>query len=184
MPNPPLDALRKATSIGPDPQDINNPEAWKLGVMPFLPSLAGIGRGVVGAAGRLRNVLGPLVGRSLPEVSNVVPGASSAVLEGLQRASQSARDLMNNPSAMNMMDRLYQEANPIFRGLEESGTFAGPRTVGGLRHMPVAETLGEVSPEFTPQGGEALYNVGKGALGRTADPMESVYAKIMSRMGR
>lgn len=56
-------------------------------------------------------------------------------------------------------------------------------TPAARKVMPAAETLGEIDPMFTPVGGEELFNVGRGAVRKLVDPMESVYAKIMSGMG-
>ena len=80
------------------------------------------------------------------------------------------------------------------------GTLAIPRAtsvvsgaakgaLGGLKALsekfnPVAETLGEVDPYFTPVGGEALYNIGKGASKAVADPVYASYMKLLGKGGR
>jgi hypothetical protein len=79
-------------------------------------------------------------------LARAVPSASESMA-----ATQSARDLLN-PTSGARMNQMYQEANPVFRGLEDAGTFAGPRNI----QLP--SPLGERVPEFTPQGGEADYN--------------------------
>lgn len=65
------------------------------------------------------------------------------------------------------------------------GSGAAPKAISGLQGAlrPASETLGEVSPEFTPVGGEGMYNAGKAGLQKIADPMESVYQKIRGTMG-
>jgi hypothetical protein len=51
-------------------------------------------------------------------------------------------------------------------------------------YAPVAETLGEVNPEFTPTGGEGLYNVGKSLARQVRDPLEAAYERIKLMGGR
>jgi hypothetical protein len=62
--------------------------------------------------------------------------------------------------------------NP-WEGMEvKQGMMPGPPALSALRSIlpginrirPVMETLGERGAEFTPVGGEALYNLGKGGL--------------------
>lgn len=53
------------------------------------------------------------------------------------------------------------------------------------RIAPVTETLGEVNPDFTPVGGEGLYNVGQkvaGASHGVEDLAAQAYKKYISRM--
>lgn len=52
------------------------------------------------------------------------------------------------------------------------------------RIVPVAETLGEVNPDFTPTGGEELFNAARSGLHKAMDPVEAAYHTIMSRMGK
>ena len=52
------------------------------------------------------------------------------------------------------------------------------------RMAPVAETLGEISPEFTPQGGETMYNMGRKAIQGLADPTERAYQRLAGMLGR
>lgn len=121
MPNP-LEALKKASSIGADPdaEMIHNPHNWTRAEMPLAP----------GAIGGMTDSL-----------------------KGLFRFS---------PANEAVMESMYQRANPVFRGLEESGAFSGSRTINPA--APVRETLGELNPEFTPTGGEGLYNIAKAGL--------------------
>lgn len=60
-----------------------------------------------------------------------------------------------------------------------------PEVIQGLsRAIPrAAETLGEHLPEFTAQGGEEMYNLGRQGLGKVADPVEAAYQRIMGTMG-
>ena len=167
MPNP-LDALRKAQHIGPDPIGPNAPVAQ--GVMPMLPAIQGL-LGLFKAP--------EAVARVAPQIEPLSAGA-------VQR-----------------MEQMYQRANPVFKRLQEAGAFAGDRTVGSWpqvvsgasravpaaseassRIAPVMETLGETHPDFTPVGGEGLYNVGREAVRGLADPLLNAYTKLRGTMGR
>jgi hypothetical protein len=101
----PLEALRQYQARASADPELNNPDNWKQGIMPFLPGAGGL-------------------------------------LSGLKKATPVAQKV-----------------------------------------IPAAETLGEIDPMFTPVGGEELFNVGRGAVRKLVDPLESVYAKIMSGMG-
>ena len=119
MPNP-LEALRKASSIGPDPYGVSDIPISR-GEMPLgapMKLIAGL-RGLFSGLGK----------KMAPEA-----------LQGLQRG-MSAR-----PTAM--------------------------------------ETLGELNPEFTPVGGEGIYNVAKRGLQQIADPAMEAYHNLLRRGGR
>lgn len=166
MPNP-LDALKKAQSIGPvtPGNRFNIPaDSIKRGEMVALP-----GEGAIGAL------------KGLYQKSGIIP---------------------------EVMESMYQRANPVFKRLQDAGMFAGDRTAGAAasagsravqsapraipnlaseasyRAAPVRETLGEINPEFTPMGGEGLFNVGKEAVQGLIDPAVKAYLRIMSTMGR
>ncbi len=105
-------------------------------------------------------------------------------------ATQSARDILN-PTTSKVMSRMYEAAKPTFQAMKNQ--FAGDRTVGGIQGLagrmsgsPAAETLGEVLSDFTPVGGEALYNVGKGAVVHqpSQDPSIAAYARLLLNRGR
>lgn len=49
-------------------------------------------------------------------------------------------------------------------------------------YSPVAETLGETMAEFTPRGGEELYNIGKRAAQGVVDPLESAYQTVRAKL--
>jgi hypothetical protein len=72
-------------------------------------------------------------------------------------------------------------AGPVLKG---AGLLPGAAAdlVGAA--APAAETLGEVSPEFTAVGGEGMFNMGRGALSQATDPAESAYQAILARGGR
>lgn len=173
MPNP-IDALRKASSIGPDPRAVD-PSQISRGEMAIGPgSLSGAIAGLRG-----------LFARPAP-IRQV-----AAQIEPL------------TAGATQRMEQMYQQANPTFRRLQDAGMFGGDRTVGSWsqaaprapravprasetssRMTPVQETLGEMRPDFTPVGGEDMYNVGKRAVQGLSDPVLQAYHKILGSMGR
>ena len=47
---------------------------------------------------------------------------------------------------------------------------------------PQAQTLGELLPEYTPVGGEALYNIGRAPVPRVPNPLnESAFLRYASK---
>lgn len=62
-------------------------------------------------------------------------GAMGSLLEGAEttipRAWQSLADI-SHPGAGEMMNKMYQEANPIFQKLKDAGMFSGDRTISNL----------------------------------------------------
>lgn len=125
----------------------------------------------------LRERLGPLTEAGMP----MAPAGNVGRLAG------SLGDILN-PQTEVVMERMHQAARPAFKALEKAGTFAGDRTVGGLRTLgnaaKVGETLGEVNPEFTAVGGEGFYNVAKKGLQKITDPLEAAYNNILRNGGR
>ena len=77
---------------------------------------------------------------------------------------------MPNPSyPLTALKNATSIGNPWDKIEVKQGMMPGPPALKGLasalpamkRILPAAETLGEVDPYFTPQGGEAMYNLGK-----------------------
>ena len=103
-------------------------------------------------------------------------------------------DLTVSRGEMPILPLAASGGSAVLRGLR--GLFRRPTApVGAARALPgaseassrvapVMETLGEVSPEFTPQGGEALYNMGRKAVQGLAGPTERAYQRLASMMGR
>lgn len=159
----------------------------RLDESPLWAGVKGFGAGALEGLQRFATPLN--IATAIPTVRGAVglmqgakaaPGAIGAL------SKWSADDLLGNPSSMAVMDRMYKSANPTFQQLNKGGMFSGPRNVGNLYGptAKAAETLGEGVAEFTPVGGEAMYNVARQGLQKAADPMESVYKAIMSKMGR
>ncbi|SRR5258708_2077986 len=157
MPNP-LDALRKAQTIGADPEMSQVTQS----VMPMLPEGA-----LAGLAG--------LVGKWLPRAAKVVPGAIQGLPEGaetmIQRLSAGAKPVVDS----------MQRAG-AFAG---DRTVGGLNSLASkAATSPAMQTLGEVNPEFTASGGEGLYNVAKTGLKKVIDPVESAYNRLLASGGR
>lgn len=147
---------------------MSKPSARQWGDHPVI-------QGLLSAGSRIglddpQAVMGVGAPPSPSELTEIVPGVMGRLRgaisgPGVEAATQSARDVLN-PIAARNMDALYKQAHPAFRALQDAGAFIGDRTVGGLHHIAgaagaVGEKLGEYVPEFTPVGGEALYNLGK-----------------------
>lgn len=181
MPQNPLNALKKASSISSNPSS-PDPSLISRGQMPVPPwgsIMSGVGQAAQGAA------------TAAPEA---LQGLAKAVPSGIQQLG---------PETTNVMNRMYQVANPAFKALQDAGTFIGDRTTGLLQSLPkvaqaavpagseastytgpVAETLGEVDPFHTPVGGEGLYNVARAGLRGIVDPVEEAYKALLSRGGK
>ena len=93
----------------------------------------------------------------------------------------SAKDILT-PAAKAMGERLFQQANPIFRGLQKAGVFAGDRSVQLGR--PISTAQAALPAEFSPVGGESLYNAIRPAVKAIKDPLENVYQAILAKGGR
>lgn len=59
-----------------------------------------------------------------------------------------------------------------------------PQWEASHRAFPVQETLGESHPDFTPVGGEGLFNVAKQGLHDLVDPAYAAYLKLLGQGGR
>lgn len=179
MPNP-LDALKKAETIGAGPGERfrqllhDTPVTQDSAPLPLstaaMNGLGGLGRSV---GGWVKGLMGG--------GEEAAPGVVQGVLRGLPEGAE------------DMITRLSAGARPVVQGLQRAGAFAGDRTVGGIHSLgtaaatsPAATTLGEVSPEFTPatETGQAMYNAGRQGMKQVTDPMEAAYARIKATMGR
>ncbi len=133
-------------------------------MVPGVGGLGAVGKGAEAAAG-LREAM-------------LTPEQTAAV-------TTAAKDILN-PGTARMMEMMHREASPTFKALEQAGTFAGDRTIGGLTRAlaPRAETLGETTAEFTPQGGEGIYNIARPTGKQPIDPKDAAYLRVMGTMGR
>lgn len=113
-------------------------------------------------------------------------------LEALKKASFIGPDWTMDPNIVKRGEMPMPNIGPILGAV---GRYAQPaiRALGGLlggsrgniarRSAPVMETLGERIPDFTPVGGEAMYNAGRQAPRAMAEPMEGVYQRISQLRG-
>lgn len=118
-------------------------------------------------------------------------------LNGLRKATSISAgpadpmvDVQGNPVPV-------QGAMPAPFSLGSGGILAGLRGLfsGGAKESmnmtpeitslgaPV-ETLGERAADFTPVGGEGLYNVARTGLKKVMDPAEAAYHAILAKGGR
>ena len=106
----------------------------------------------------------------------------SPALLGLQKATSIGPD--RRAEAFRQMEDTRKDAampppGELFASLTNLGKLAVPSLRRGA--ASAAETLGEMSPEFTAVGGEGMYNIGKGVRPSTA-PYE-VYQRMMEKFG-
>lgn len=97
-------------------------------------------------------------------------GFGAGALEGLRNLSSPA-----------------QLANIASVAIPMMGAYRAPKAVQGLAEAisdaaPAAQTLGELLPEYTPRGGEALYNIGRQMTPRTSSPLaESAFTRYVNK---
>ena len=60
--------------------------------------------------------------------------------------------------------------------------FKGPRV--RVSPAPATETLGERAAEFTPIGGEELYNTARPLTRKASSALEAIYQNLLARGGR
>lgn len=108
-------------------------------------------------------------------------GFASGALEGLRKQSSPLNMLglatMAIPGAGAIRGaRAAEEGSEAVLGLSKAILGLSPK-----RYTPVTETLGELLPEYAPVGGEAMYNVGRGAI----EPVEKALSpfKQMQQSG-
>lgn len=100
--------------------------------------------------------------------------------EATQLATQSASDVIN-PATASQMERMYQQASPTFKGMQNAGAFSGNRSVGSLYQPP---SLGLTNPEFTAIGDESGFNLNRPPTSPAVSPQDAAYQRILSQKGR
>lgn len=113
-----------------------------------------------------------------------MPTPTNPAVLGLQKATSIGAD--PRAEAFRAMDAGRKDAampppNEWLDSLTALGKLAVPVIRRGA--APVAETLGEMAPDFTPVGGEGLYNVAKGATRKAGDSVDAAYQALMARLG-
>lgn len=81
-----------------------------------VPQVKADAQGVLDALSGLKNRL------------SQIPTSASKAGIGMGTSAQGANDMLN-PSSMQMMDKLYQQSNPVFKSLQQAGQFAGDRAI-------------------------------------------------------
>jgi hypothetical protein len=173
MPNPyaQITGLQKASSIGAGSEDINKPQNWQRGEMPLAPGVFNPWKAAFGESESVLDGLRRLLGAggggkvaqaatAVPKTSQALSGLASAIPGEADMAAQSVRDF-TNPGSQRAMNQMYQEANPVFKGLEDAGTFAGPRNVGAM-------------PQAAPGGLDAMERIKLGMPPETPLPTDIV----------
>lgn len=105
-----------------------------------------------------------------------------APLLGLQKAQSIGAD--PRAEAFRQMDNTRLDAsvpNPENKGM---GALDALSRMVREYTGPVQETLGEWNPDFTPMGGEGMFNAARGLKAKAGDAAEQAYHAIMSTMGR
>lgn len=183
MPGP-LDALRKAETIGAGPKErlraqIN--ETPPLVDAPPLPLPAGAVEGLVGwMKGMLPDSITG-ASRGLQRAASGMSGLPYGAGRAMGTSPAGAADILN-PRTAEVMQQMYDKARPVVAAQEATGMFGGDRTVGGL-YKGNLPALGEIAPEFTPVGGEAALNAAR-PTPKVTNPIESVYQRLLLAGGR
>lgn len=133
--------------------------------------------------------MGGNLSRVTRAAENLTGGGSAPVeaFEALNRAAPSVKPL--SPGNVGMMDKMYAQSNPVFKGLEKAGAFGGERSTFSSAPQAMApkigqagETAGEFASEFTPRGGEDMYNIARGGTVPRPDPAQAAYGRILQRL--
>lgn len=186
MPGP-LDLLKRGYNFATTPlvdeesirpaQDMIDPGP-SMDRSPMEARMRGFG---AGALEGMRGLTTPL---DLAAVAMPMAGRAISGLKGMMGAGRAAQ------AAGPTMDIIEQ--NPIKQVAGSMGDVES--LIGDMRRnmarvpqagskmAPMAETLGERAAEFTPAGGEAMYNIGKGA-GQPGAGMDGMYDLLMKRFG-
>lgn len=115
---------------------------------------------------------------------NPNPLQPNPALLGLQKAQSIGAD----PAAMafrDMHDHMQTAAIPDPKNRVMGGVNALDTLIdmGRKYYGPIQETLGESNPDFTPVGGEGMFNIARGATRKAGDALESAYHNLMPRLG-
>ncbi len=134
--------------------------------------------GLAGAAQGVRESFNPLsIGTSmLPFIGGAARG-----MMGAGRAAKAAGPTLDlvEPSVVKQVAPAMDDVDSLIGDMQRNLAKV-PNRAQPAPHM---ETLGESAAEFTPMGGEGLYNAGRGAMNQNPDAMESLYQHLMRTMG-
>ena len=166
----PLDYLKKAWGFANTPlvnadgaaDAIDSPSVERS---PMEARVRGFGAGA----------LQGLAGMSTPlNIGMAAMPAMGAMMRGGQAAKRlaPALDLIDTPTPKQVMPGA-DDVNALIGDLRRNLAKVPSR-------RPPMETLGEVNPQFTPVGGEGIYNAGQGAAG--SGPVDA-YQLLLSKLG-
>lgn len=171
----PLDYLKKGWQVANTPL-VNADQTADAIDSPSVERSPGMARLQGFGAGALQG----LAGLSTPlNIAGMMAGPAMGALKGVSRMGQMAQkaaptlDLIDTPIPKQIMPSM-DDANSLIGDLQRNLA-----RVPSKRPAPM-DTLGESLPEFTPMGGEGLYNAGKGVNQQLpADILDM----LMSKMG-
>lgn len=180
MPNP-IDFLKKAWGAANTPmvpqgaiqpaQDMMDTPS--LDRSPMAARLGGFGAGALEGA---RSLTTPL------NMAGMIGGPALGALKGVRGARQLASKMTP------MMDIVEDIPTPqVAPSMDDVGALIGDMQrnlarVPSKRPTPV-ETLGEVAPEYTPVGGEGMFNMSRVDKLPSGPPLEGLYQEMMRRFG-
>lgn len=112
------------------------------------------------------------------------PPINPSILYGLQKASSIGAD----PTASAFRDMrehtqlaaISDPKNDIQSGANGLQTLID---MGRKYYGPVQETLGENHPDYTPMGGEGMFNIARSGVNGAKDALESAYHSLMPKFG-
>ena len=128
--------------------------------------------------------------RAAPEAAEGLEGAAGA-MSGVAEASPAAQDILN-PATQSQITSMYQQANPAFKALQESGAFSGNRTVGAgnlTPHPALGPSMGYEMPSLSDTnpmfatGNEGIVNAAPKPT-TFQDPSQLGYASLLAKGGR
>jgi hypothetical protein len=175
----PLAGLRKATSIGPARQTIDKAPVTQS-IMP-MPELGGLG-GALGDAGEW---IAQRLGMRAPEALQGLSRGITDVIHpsgGVPQVAPTGEDV----DALTGLLKYNLAKVPKSDAKLASDYAAGASKYAGVRNIiPSGQPpLGTINPEFTPTGGERMYNAARGLKSALVDHVEAAYNNIRGRMGR
>lgn len=181
MPNP-LELLKKAGTwattplvkpqmVQPAQDAIDSPS---LDRSPGMARLQGFGAGA----------LGGLAGMTSPmDIAGMAAGPALGALKNLGRGAQAASRMaptldVVEPNVVRQVAPALDDVDSLIGDMRRNLA----RVPNSRAQAPHMETLGERAAEFTPVGGEGMYNAGR-SMNQGSDAMESLYQHLMRTMG-
>lgn len=110
-----------------------------------------------------------------------MPNPTNPAMFGLQKAQSIGAD--PKAEAFRQMDA--QRMDSSVPNPENKGASAIDALSRMVRQYagPVQETLGETHPDFTPMGGEQMYNIARGGVHKAGDAALDAYHALIAKLG-